>query len=560
MPKKSRNCVVVAGMHRSGTSALTRVLNIVGCDLPKNLLGINETNETGHWEPLPIVELNHALLDSAGSSWDDCTPCTPGWFQSPRAEEYREKCIAAYDAEFGESKLSVIKDPRFCRLMPIWLDVFDAQNIEPLIILPIRNPLAVAASLTTRDFSDPFYNKLLWLRHILDGEAGSRGRRRFFCGFDDLLDSWSILLNKAEEILKIKWPRLSPKASEEIDQYLASRHRHHFIPASRLLEDPAQSPWLRKTYQIMLDWIKNGENPADYATLDSIREAFDLSCESFARVLYRGKEAQSQLRALELARHDQDLVLADLRTQILDKEALADELSQANYVLEVKESVIGDLNGKIAQLTSDGKATLLELEHSEGALKELTGQLAQVVQDNENAKSLLQEKVDELAQVKSELLQRSAEATDLYREIQVLLGEQARVEGLERTLEELRNEVNAKTAIVEGLRNHVGLLMEDVDRSNGELQAALHLNTQMSQAKAQIQNQVDNLVRGLATEKHVYFQRKSTKIRRAADLLVRSGVINPAQYLSDHKDVAEAGVDPAVHYLMHGLNEQRSET
>ena len=550
MPTKSRNCVVVAGMHRSGTSALTRVLNIVGCDLPKNLLGINETNETGHWEPLPIVELNHALLDSAGSSWDDCTPCTPGWFQSPRAEEYREKCIAAYDAEFGASKLSVIKDPRFCRLMPFWLDVFDAQNIEPLIILPIRNPLAVAASLATRDFSDPHYNMLLWLRHILDGEAGSRGRRRFFCGFDDLLDSWSILLNKAEEILKIKWPRLSPKASEEIDHYIASRHRHHFIPASRLLEDPTQSPWLRTTYQIMLDWIKNGENPADYATLDSIREAFDLSCASFGRVLYRGKAAQTEL-------HRQ-----------------SEELSQANYVLEVKEAVIGDLNGKIALLTSDGKAALLELERNEGALKELTGQLQLLVEENETAKSVLKEKVDELAQVKSELLQRSAESTDLYREIQVLLGQQARVEaesfasketnrarieGLERTLEELRHEVDTKSAIVEGLRNHVGLLMQDVDRSNAELQAALHQSSQMSQAKAQIQNQVDNLVRGLASEKHVYFQRKSTKIRRAADLLVRSGVINPAQYLSDHKDVAEAGVDPAVHYLMHGVNEQRSE-
>ena len=225
-------------------------------------------------------------------------------------------------------------------------------------------------------------------------------------------------------------------------------------------------------------------------------------------------------------------------------------------------------------LTSDGKAALLELERNEGALRELTGQLQVLVEENETAKSMLKEKVDELAQVKSELLQRSAESTDLYREIQVLLGQQARVEaesfasketnrarieGLERTLEELRHEVDTKSAIVEGLSNHVGLLMQDVDRSNAELQAALHQNSQISQAKAQIQNQVDNLVRGLASEKHVYFQRKSTKIRRAADLLVRSGVINPAQYLSDHKDVAEAGVDPAVHYLMHGVNEQRSE-
>ena len=39
--------LLVLGMHRNGTSALTRVLNLLGADLPKKLLGPNLSNQAG---------------------------------------------------------------------------------------------------------------------------------------------------------------------------------------------------------------------------------------------------------------------------------------------------------------------------------------------------------------------------------------------------------------------------------------------------------------------------------------------------------------------------------
>jgi len=51
---KSRNAVVVLGMHRSGTSALAGVLARLGCDLPQTLMPTNDFNAKGYYESLRL--------------------------------------------------------------------------------------------------------------------------------------------------------------------------------------------------------------------------------------------------------------------------------------------------------------------------------------------------------------------------------------------------------------------------------------------------------------------------------------------------------------------------
>src|SRR6187402_2790994 len=138
-----RTCVLVLGMHRSGTSALARVLNLLGCDLPKTLIGSNKSNETGHWESEAIARFNDRLLASAGSTWDDWLAFNPGWFSSPKAAQFHEEALSVLDEEFGNSRFFVLKDPRICRLAPFWMNVLAAQGTVPRILLPVRNPMEV---------------------------------------------------------------------------------------------------------------------------------------------------------------------------------------------------------------------------------------------------------------------------------------------------------------------------------------------------------------------------------------------------------------------------------
>ena len=69
-----RTCLLVLGMHRSGTSAFTRILNLMGAKLPKQLIGALPGNEAGHWEPERLVLLHDQMLAEAGSSWRDLRP------------------------------------------------------------------------------------------------------------------------------------------------------------------------------------------------------------------------------------------------------------------------------------------------------------------------------------------------------------------------------------------------------------------------------------------------------------------------------------------------------
>ena len=62
--------VCVLGMHRSGTSLVARVLNVLGVDLgpEEHLMRPSSANPTGHWENKPITGINDEILSDSGAA------------------------------------------------------------------------------------------------------------------------------------------------------------------------------------------------------------------------------------------------------------------------------------------------------------------------------------------------------------------------------------------------------------------------------------------------------------------------------------------------------------
>ena len=114
---------------------------------PKTLIKATGANTRGHWESSAVVHLDEAILKSIGSAWSDTQRIDPGWFVSADADDFKQRALDIMRDEFGDARLFVLKDPRFCRLLPFWLDVLEAFRATPAIIFTIRNPLEVAASL-----------------------------------------------------------------------------------------------------------------------------------------------------------------------------------------------------------------------------------------------------------------------------------------------------------------------------------------------------------------------------------------------------------------------------
>src|SRR5947199_10138562 len=68
----NKNLLYVLGMHRSGTSAMTRLLSLLGdASLPRRLLGPAHGNPHGHWESLDSLEMNDAfMLNYSSAAYD----------------------------------------------------------------------------------------------------------------------------------------------------------------------------------------------------------------------------------------------------------------------------------------------------------------------------------------------------------------------------------------------------------------------------------------------------------------------------------------------------------
>ena len=334
-----RIAILVAGMHRSGTSALTRMLNGLGCDLPATLMEADAYNAEGYWESTEVVALNEAVLASAGSTWDDWEPFNPDWHASPVAEGFRSRARAVIESEFGDSPLFVFKDPRVCRLLDFWIDALADCGVDARIALPIRNPLEVAASLEARDAIDPSVGLLLWLRHVLDGEYASRGHPRAFVRFDAPLGNWQPVADAMGEAFGVVWPKRSTTAGIEIESGFVPTGRHHVRDDASLPSSAEVSRWVSETFAIVDRWTHSNARKADTSRLDRLRSAFDEAAAVFGRAVATGMRAGQRNRVLG---HE----LTALNTVVSDREGQIDSLNRA---VADRDENVGYLNGLVAK-------------------------------------------------------------------------------------------------------------------------------------------------------------------------------------------------------------------
>ena len=322
-----RKAILVLGMHRSGTSAFTRALSLLGCDLPQALMGGWEGNLKGHWESNAIRELNDEILQSAGSDWDDWLEFSPQWYDSPAYEGFFARALQVLHDDFGTSSFFVLKDPRNCRLTRFWFKVLEKVEVEPLVAIPLRNPLEVADSLGRRNGTHPDIAVLTWLRHVLDAEQGSRGRTRVFTGYDELLDNWARVADKVQQGLSITWPRFSPRAAMEIEEFLDRDSRHHARSPQSVLSNPMLSIWVRDTNAIFVKWVTSGEDEGDYAALDAILAQFNTGAPAFARLSHDMVKARAEKQELETLVHAKDEELIQMSNEISAMRAAQDDFA-----------------------------------------------------------------------------------------------------------------------------------------------------------------------------------------------------------------------------------------
>lgn len=149
--------VFVLGMHRTGSSLLTSVLNDLGFNLGSELLEADRYNQEGYWEFKPLLEFHERILAEFDNQW-----FAPG-HRMPLDElllHYRAEAESLIHTMDLEERDWCWKDPRLVLFLDFWLEILAERPVK--WIITHRHPASIARSLESRNQFDLETGLKLW--------------------------------------------------------------------------------------------------------------------------------------------------------------------------------------------------------------------------------------------------------------------------------------------------------------------------------------------------------------------------------------------------------------
>ena len=221
--------ILVLGMHRSGTSALTRVLNLCGVALSDNLLPPNDDNKKGFWEHKDIVKIQEDLLLSLGSRWDNPRPLPSDWLTQDVTKKAMAQITEILQKDFEGEALWGVKDPRLCRLVPMWQKILKSLKVETHYVFAYRSPEEVAKSLGKRDKFLAGRSLLLWLMYNLEAILAVKSASSSVLSYDHFLEDPIASSDKIAKDLGLKWSVKKADLKKQVAEFIDLSQRHHKV-------------------------------------------------------------------------------------------------------------------------------------------------------------------------------------------------------------------------------------------------------------------------------------------------------------------------------------------
>jgi hypothetical protein len=221
--------ICIAGMHRSGTSMVARLLNLAGVYLgdERELCGPASDNEEGFWENYRFVEINEGILTQLNGGWDLPPAMPEAWETLPELMSHCARA-AVLLARFQHREPWGWKDPRNTLTLPFW------QQLAPgcKLVVCVRNPMEVAQSLCKRANSSLAFGMNLWRTYNQRLLATTPRAVRVVTHYSSYFHDAESELRRVLELLELPAPK------QKIEQACAAAKlslRHH-----RAAKDPPE--------------------------------------------------------------------------------------------------------------------------------------------------------------------------------------------------------------------------------------------------------------------------------------------------------------------------------
>ena len=210
--------LIVLGMHRSGTSAVCRILNMMGAYFgPEgSSTGFNAENPKGFWERKDIRKMNDSALFEAKADWYKVADFSYTIIPDQMKEQYTDTARSLVH-ELDAHRPWVIKEPRLCLLLPLFLPILEV----PVCIHVYRNPLQVAQSLNSRNGFPLNFGIALWEKYTLSALSNTRGLSNVLISYAGLIERpVETVRNLFEELVSMGIQGLKCPINKEINAFI----------------------------------------------------------------------------------------------------------------------------------------------------------------------------------------------------------------------------------------------------------------------------------------------------------------------------------------------------
>ncbi|MFO1241943.1 MAG: sulfotransferase [Rickettsiales bacterium] len=300
--------IVVLGPHRSGTSLVTRLINMMGAyfDAGNASIGFNDENPKGFWERSDVIKCDEDILKHYNSSWDRLD----NWkFAAPKKtpkdlEEVATK-MKNIILEMDGHRPWVMKDPRMCLTFPFWKTLLEV----PVLVVVYRDPVEVAVSLRQRNGFALSQGLAMWEYYAV-GIANAIGDLPVaFVSHSDMLTNPIGMMQKLFDRLKELGVReISLPSEREITAFIEPslyRSKADELPHSEVLTDFQKElvAYLKgekkldgktlKPSQFAADTMKNADSAG------KLRAQLSETNQKFAAVDQQRNELQSELEVIK---------------------------------------------------------------------------------------------------------------------------------------------------------------------------------------------------------------------------------------------------------------------
>ncbi|MDF1697420.1 MAG: glycosyltransferase [Saprospiraceae bacterium] len=177
----------ISGMHRSGTSALSGLLNQMNFNIGHSVMNAKFDNPKGFFENRRISNFNERLLLHLNASWNFPHGITENWIQKAHLDDFYQEAADLFESEFDSSQPILIKDPRLSLLFPFWEQFCERHLLDARFLIALRHPIEIAHSLKSRNGFSLNHGLFLWYHYIKNIEKSTRQKPRFFVNFEALI-------------------------------------------------------------------------------------------------------------------------------------------------------------------------------------------------------------------------------------------------------------------------------------------------------------------------------------------------------------------------------------